>query len=83
MSAQWPYVWPHGLWQEVQHRKSFYYFSMWGKDHHRGDHPQSEPDGGGGGEEDRSGQLQEDDRHPLPPQLEIYCIVIEKIVHKN
>ena len=30
---------------------------------------------GGEEEEDGSGQLQEEDRHPLPPQLEIYCVV--------
>ena len=48
------------------HHKSFCHFSMWGKDHHGGDSPQSEGERGGGEEEDGSGQLEEEDRHPLP-----------------
>ena len=36
-----------------------------GKDHQRGDHPQSESEGGGGKKEDGSGQLHE--------ELEINC----------
>ena len=30
--------------------------------------------GGGGEEEDGSGQFQEEGRHPLPSQMEIYCV---------
>ena len=47
---------------------------MCGKDHHGGDHPQSECVRGGGEEEGVSGQLQEEGRHPLPFQMEIYCV---------
>ena len=56
------------------HRKSFCHFSMLGKDYHWGDHPQSECVGGGGEEEDGPGQLQEEGRHPVPSQMEIYCV---------
>ena len=38
-----------------------------------GDHPQSECVGVGGEEEDGSGQVQEEGRHPLPSLMEIYC----------
>ena len=41
---------------------------------HCGDHPQSERVRGEGEEEDGSGQLQEEGRHPLPSQMEIYCV---------
>ena len=50
------------------------HLSMLGKDHHWGDHPQSERMGGGGEEEDGFEQLQEEGRHPLPTQMEIYCV---------
>ena len=51
-----------------RHRKSFCNFSMWSKDHHRGDDLQSERDGKGGEEDDGSGQLQEEGRYPLTTQ---------------
>ena len=39
-----------------------------------GDHPQSEHVVGGGEEEDGSGQLQEEGRHPSPSQMKIDCV---------
>ena len=47
---------------------------MWDKDHHRGDHPQFEREGGGGEEEDGSGHFQEEGRLLLESQSEIYCV---------
>ena len=32
--------------------------------------------GGGGEEEDGSGQLQEEGRHPIASQMEIYCVLL-------
>ena len=61
-------------------RKSFCHFSMWGKDHHWGDHPQSECVGGRGEEEDGSGQLQVEGRHPLPSQMENIMLFFNKLI---
>ena len=65
------------------HGKSFCHISMWGKDHHREDHSQSEHVGGGGEEEDGSGQLQEEDRLPLLSQMEIYYVGFKCICSCN
>ena len=54
---------------EPHHRKSFCPFSIWGNDHHWGDHPSSERAGGGGGEKAGYGQLLEEGRHPLPSKI--------------
>ena len=53
---------------------------MWGKDHHKGDHAQSERVVGGREEENGSDQLQEEGRHPLPSQMEIDVLVLNKLV---
>ena len=47
--------------------------------HNSWDHPQFEYEQGGGEEEDGSGQLQEERRHPLTSQLDIFKFFIIKL----
>ena len=59
---------------EPRHRNNCYNLSMLVKDHHLGDHP-FDHEWGGGEEEDGSVQFKEEGRHPLPPEMENYCLI--------